>query len=70
MDPGVMPALMNLALDSAQAEIGNSIDGETLPLFLERVILTFFKAPFNIDTADEAEIKKLTNGVIAEIEKR
>ena len=61
---------MNLALDSARAEIGNSIDGETLPLFLERIMLAFFKKPFDIDTADQAKIKKLTDEVIAEIEKR
>ncbi len=70
MEPGVTQALMNLALDSARAEIGNSIDGETLPLFLERIMLAFFKKPFDIDTADQAKIKKLTDGVIAEIEKR
>ena len=70
MEPGVTQALMNLALDSARAEIGNSIDGETLPLFLERIMLAFFKKPFDIDTADQAKIKKLADGVIAEIEKR
>jgi hypothetical protein len=70
IEPGVTQALMNLALDSARAEIGNSIDGETLPLFLERIMLAFFKKPFDIDTADQAKIKKLTDGVIAEIEKR
>ena len=70
VEPGVTQALMNLALDSARAEIGNSIDGETLPLFLERIMLAFFKNPFDIDTADQAKIKKLTDGVIAEIEKR
>ncbi len=61
---------MSLALDAARAEIGNSIDGETLPLFLERIMLAFFKSPFDIDTADEAKIKKLADGVMAEIEKR
>jgi hypothetical protein len=70
MAPGVTQALMNLALDAARAEIGNSIDGETLPLFLERIMLAFFKSPFDIDTADEAKIKTLADGVIAEIEKR
>ena len=70
MEPGVTQSLMNLALDSARDEIGKSIDGETLPLFLERIMLAFFKKPFDIDTADQAKIKKLADGVIAEIEKR
>jgi hypothetical protein len=31
--------------------------------------MAFLKSPFDITTADEAKIKKLANGVIAEIEK-
>lgn len=70
MEPGVAKALMTLALDSAEAEIGNGIDGESLPLFLERIMLAFFKKPFDIEATDEAKIKKLADGIIAEIEKR
>jgi hypothetical protein len=69
IEPGVTQALMKIAIESAQAEIGKSIDGDTLPLFLERTIMAFLKSPFDITTADEAKIKKLANGVIAEIEK-
>jgi hypothetical protein len=70
LDPGITLALIELALDSAQTEIGHSIDGETLPLFIERTILAFLSSPFNIDTADDAKIKKLADGIVAEIEKR
>jgi hypothetical protein len=70
LEPGVVRALMKVALDAAQAEIGNSIDGESVPLFLERVMLDFFKSPFAIEAADEAKIKMLADGVIAEIVKR
>jgi len=70
LDPGITRALIELALNSAQTEIGHSTDGETLPLFIERTILTFLGSPFNIDTADDAKIKKLADGIVAEIEKR
>jgi hypothetical protein len=70
LDPGITRALIEMTLDSAQTEIGHSIDGETLPLFIERTILAFLSSPFNIDTADDAKIKKLADGIVAEIEKR
>lgn len=41
-----LKSLLTLSLAAAETEIGTSIDGENLPDFLERVILSYLAAPF------------------------
>src|SRR5205085_8443635 len=43
--PEVLKNLLTMALTRATAEVGKKVDGENLPLFLERVIAAFLDAP-------------------------
>jgi hypothetical protein len=49
VDTDQLRSLLAAALERARDEIGRSIDAETLPRFLERVILAFLESPTNIN---------------------
>ncbi|GAB4016927.1 hypothetical protein GCM10028808_46970 [Spirosoma migulaei] len=65
---GDIEKLLTLALTQANQEIGKSIDGENLPAFLERVVIAFIKAPFNLTTVTAANFKTLVASVLAELD--
>jgi hypothetical protein len=67
--PDVIQTLIRLSLEAAKDEIGKSIDGENLPVFLERMILSYLKAPFHVTMTDDAEITVLAEAVVAAMEK-
>jgi hypothetical protein len=46
--PGALEVVLTTALQAADAAVGESIDAKTLPLFLERVVLSFLAAPFDV----------------------
>ena len=60
--------LLTLALAQANLEIGKSIDGENLPDFLEKVVIAFLKAPFNLTTAPATNFKGLVDSVLTELD--
>jgi hypothetical protein len=54
--PGALEVVLTSALQSADAAVGESIDGKTLPVFLQRVVLAFLASPFDVTvqrTVDE-----------------
>jgi uncharacterized protein YqkB len=66
LDPGVLQAVVAISLESAEKEIGKTIDGEVLPVFLERVLQKLFQSHLEIDLEDETKIKELAEGIVAE----
>ncbi len=60
--------LLKLSLDAANAEIGTSIDGENLPDFIERVVLSYLAAPFALAEEGSATFDDFVRGVIAQLE--
>ena len=54
--PGALEVVLTSALQAADAAVGESIDGKTLPVFLQRVVLGFLASPFDLTvqrTVDE-----------------
>jgi hypothetical protein len=49
--PKALEQMLTAALALANTELGASLDGETLPAFLQRVVLAFLAAPFAIGAA-------------------
>ncbi len=68
LDPSVLKSVLSISLESAKMEIGKTIDGESLPVFMERVLQKVFKSHLEIDLKNEAIIKKLAEGIVAEFE--
>jgi hypothetical protein len=52
VNPEVVRLLLETALTRANTAIGQSIDGETLPTFLRRVVDQFLKAPIDLANND------------------
>jgi hypothetical protein len=70
LDPGVLQAVLSIALTSAEKEIGNAIDAESLPLFLERVLQAFLKSPVAIDLDDADKIEALAEAIVTEFREK
>ncbi|TQV81860.1 hypothetical protein [Denitrobaculum tricleocarpae] len=60
--------LLTLSLAAAEAEVGTSIDGENLPDFLERIILSYLAAPFTLAEGGSETFDSFIRGVIAQLD--
>jgi hypothetical protein len=56
--------LLSMALHRANQEIGKSIDGENLPIFLERVIAAFLSASLKLSAGQAVDIEPLIDAVL------
>lgn len=61
-------SVLTLSLNAANAEIGTSIDGENLPDFIERVILSYLAAPFELAQDGSETFDDFIRGVIAQLD--
>ncbi len=61
----VLQELLTLGLSKVDEEIGRSIDGETLPQYLERLLHFFFEVPFELGDASSQEFQKIHEKAIA-----
>ncbi|MCI0490877.1 MAG: hypothetical protein L0229_30155 [Blastocatellia bacterium] len=57
--------LLTMALERANQEVGKKIDGETLPVFLQRVVSAFLDAPFKLTDGVAADFKQLMDTALA-----
>jgi hypothetical protein len=60
--------VLRMALNAANAEIGKTIDAENLPRFLERVVLSYLRAPFALADGGNQTFDDFISGVIAELD--
>lgn len=65
VDAATIKQLLTRALAHAATGIGRSIDGETLPGYLERVVLEFLASP--MDLADDPEVKAWLEHILSQI---
>ena len=63
--PDDLKKLLTLALDQASKQIGQKIDGENLPAFLERVVATFLTTPFALTDALAQDFTQLIGTALA-----
>lgn len=61
-------SLLTLSLIAANTEIGTSIDGENLPDFIERVILSYLAAPFALAEGGSETFDDFIRGVVAQLD--
>jgi hypothetical protein len=64
-DPKALELVVTGALTAAEGAIGKSIDAETLPQFLQRVVLQFLSAPF--DATSSELLKKFLDKQLGEL---
>ena len=60
--------VLTLSLAAANKEIGTSIDGENLPDFVERVILSYLAAPFALAEGGEQTFDDFVRSVLTQLE--
>jgi hypothetical protein len=63
--PDDLKKLLTLALGQASEQIGQKIDGENLPAFLERVVAIFLTSPFALTDALAPDFKQLSESALA-----
>ncbi len=63
--PDDLKKLLTMALDQASKEIGQNIDGENLPAYLERVVAIFITSPFALTDALAPDFKQLIGTALA-----
>jgi hypothetical protein len=63
--PDELKKLLTMALDQASKQIGQKIDGENLPAFLERVVAIFLTAPFVLTDALAPDFNQLMDTALA-----
>lgn len=59
VDTEAVQKLLTLGLRKVNQEIGRSIDGETLPQYLERLVERFLDDPFELDRITDAGFKEI-----------
>ena len=64
VQPDAIKNLLKAALERANQEVGKTVDGENLPIFLERVVAAFLDSPFDVTNLASADFQKLMNGVL------
>ena len=67
VQPEAIKNLLTAALEWANQEVGKTVDGENLPVFLERVVAAFLDSPFDATDLASANFQTLVNGVLAEL---
>jgi len=67
---GALRMLLSEALTAARAEVGRSIDGENLPEFVERVLLGFLAAPFDLDGSHGPKLEAVFEAAVDAIDER
>ncbi|WP_282606761.1 hypothetical protein [Pelagibius sp. Alg239-R121] len=68
VDHTALKAALTLGLSAANGEIGKTVDGENLPDFLERVILSYLAAPFALAEGGNQAFDDLVRGVVAQLD--